>query len=99
MNNVSDMHIGRMLCVEGGEVREEAFECCRGGLPETYGVGVDVLTVNAARLVQAEISVCKDCCRWKHFDRTDDWLEIDERLKILHSFILWPIVVGIDDES
>ncbi len=51
MNSVSDMHIGRMLRVEGGEVREDAFKCRRGGLLETYGVGVDVLTVNAACLV------------------------------------------------
>lgn len=51
MNDVSDMHIARMLRVEGGEVREEAFERRRGGLLETYGVGVDILTINAACLV------------------------------------------------
>lgn len=99
MNDESNTHIGRMLRVEGREVREEALECRRGGLLETDGVGVDVLAVDAACLVKAEVGICKDLCRFELFDGAEGRFEIDEGLQVLHPFVLWAIVVGVDDES
>ena len=39
MNDVSNISIGRIVRVGGGEFHEEAFECRRSSLPKTYDIG------------------------------------------------------------